>query len=210
MLIDEVKRTPSLKKIRVKKISGIMIQTTPEVKWAQRSSSSDPEKNVLYLTLVVPDVSDPVVNITETTLTLDALTKDGSIKYCLTLYFYKDVEPENYKLYRTDRCLALTIRKKEADEKYWPRLIQSSDKFGYIRTDFDKWVDEDEQNARPGDDFSSQFGGMGDFDFNKFSDGIGSENMPKLDDIDSDDDSDIEEDSIKDDSNEDVVSMDKD
>ncbi|KTW30177.1 hypothetical protein T552_00654 [Pneumocystis carinii B80] len=194
-----------------------MIQVTPEVKWAQRSSSSDLEKNVLYLTLAVPDVSDPTINITETMLTLDALTKDGSTKYSLTLFFFKEVDPENYKIHHTDRSIVLTIRKKNADEKYWPRLIQSAEKSGFIRTDFEKWVDEDEQNARSTDDFSSQFGGgMDDFDFNKFSDGIGSENMPKLDDMDSDDDdSDVEDESTKDEStkdesNEDVVSMDKD
>ncbi|QSL66639.1 hypothetical protein MERGE_001022 [Pneumocystis wakefieldiae] len=187
-----------------------MIETIPEVKWAQRSSSTDAEKNVLYLTLTMPDVSEPVVDMTETTLTLGALAKDGSVKYSLVLCFYKNVDPENFKVYHTDRCVALTIRKKEADEKYWPRLTQSSDKFGHIRTDFEKWVDEDEQNVHPGDDFSSQFGGMGDFDLSKFSDGSGAEGMPKLDDVDSDDDSDIEEDSIKDDANEDVVSMDKD
>lgn len=102
-------------------------------------------------------------------------------------------------MHRTDRGVFLTLQKKELGDKYWPRLVKAPGKCGYIRTDFDKWVDEDEQNVRT-DDFSSQFGGMDGFDFNGFSGNGDAEDMPKLDDMDSDSDapSDMDDESRED------------
>ncbi|KAG4305154.1 hypothetical protein PORY_001324 [Pneumocystis oryctolagi] len=52
------------------------------------------------------------------------------------------------------------------------------------------WVDEDEQNGAGQNDFSSPFGGMNDFDFGQFDHSSGeAEGMPKLDDMDSDSES---------------------
>jgi hypothetical protein len=42
---------------------------------------------------------------------------------------------------------------------YWPRLLKQSGRVNYLKTDFSKWVDEDEEDeeeANPAD----QFGGM--------------------------------------------------
>ena len=54
----------------------------------------------------------------------------------------------------------------------------------FLRTDFDKWVDEDEQDANPDEDFMSQYGnsafgggdgGFGNIDFSKLGAGPGGE-----------------------------------
>ena len=56
----------------------------------------------------------------------------------------------------------MKLQKKELKEEYWPRLLKDSKKLHFLKTDFDKWVDEDEQNEAAEEDFS-QFGGMGMF-----------------------------------------------
>lgn len=80
--------------------------------------------------------------------------------------------------------------------EYWPRLTKSAKKEHFIRTDFDKWVDEDEQDGDANDPLSQyNLGGgmpdMGDLDFSKLGGndfGAGAGGMPGLDDAESDDD----------------------
>ncbi len=50
------------------------------------------------------------------------------------------------------------LRKKELGEEYWPRLLKDGKKIHFLKTDFDKWVDEDEQDAVPEDSLGA--GGM--------------------------------------------------
>lgn len=135
---------------------------TPEVLWAQRSSNSDAEKNFIYLTITVPDV--PASNL-KLDLKSDSLTFEGrsdTLKrnYHLELAFYGEIDPENSKINHTSRNVEMKLRKKELKEEYWPRLLKEPKKVQFLKTDFDKWVDEDEQNEAPEEDFSN-FGGMG-------------------------------------------------
>ncbi|KAH8907033.1 HSP20-like chaperone [Coniochaeta sp. PMI_546] len=137
-------------------------QQTPEVLWAQRSSATDPEKNFIYLTISVPDV--PASNL-KLDLKPQGLTFTGhsdSLKrtYHLELEFYAEIDEANSKVNHTGKNVELKLRKKELKAEYWPRLLKDAKKVHYLKTDFDKWVDEDEQNEAPEEDFS-QFGGMG-------------------------------------------------
>ena len=74
----------------------------------------------------------------------------------------------------TSRHLQLLLRKKEKKAEYWPRLTKEKVRNAFIKTDFAKWVDEDEQDGEPmkafDDDFDGGFGG-GNMDFNNV--GIG-------------------------------------
>jgi hypothetical protein len=47
----------------------------------------------------------------------------------------------------TSRSFILQIRKKEKKLEYWPRLQKTKLKSNFIKTDFSKWVDEDEQDG---------------------------------------------------------------
>ncbi|OTA90786.1 hypothetical protein M434DRAFT_397663 [Hypoxylon sp. CO27-5] len=174
-----------------------MSQVTPEVLWAQRSSSTDPEKNFIYLTISVPDIpkSNLKLDLQPTGLTFTGHSDTLKKTYHLDLTFYAEIDPAESKVHHTARNVELKLRKKELNEEYWPRLLKDSKKVQFVKTDFDKWVDEDEQNEAPEDDFS-QFGGMGgmpgmggDFsgiDFSK----LGGADMPtgEDDEDDSDDD----------------------
>ncbi|KAI1438961.1 HSP20-like chaperone [Xylaria sp. CBS 124048] len=139
-----------------------MSQLTPEVLWAQRSSSSDPEKNFIYLTISVPDVSAKDITLTyePTSLKFHGYSETLKRTYHLELSFFAEIDTNHVQIHHTARNIEMKLRKKVLSESYWDRLLKDPAKVQFLKTDFDKWVDEDEQNEVAEDDFS-QFGGMG-------------------------------------------------
>lgn len=141
---------------------------TPEVLWAQRSSDTDPEKNYLLVTLAIPDCEDPQLKLEPTYLEFTAKNKghvgdETSHHYHLHIDFFKEVIPEK-SLHKVanGQSYFLKIFKKDLGEEYWPRLTKEKVRYNYIKTDFNKWVDEDEQETAPppaGADFGDLMGG---------------------------------------------------
>jgi len=138
-------------------------QVTPEVLWAQRSSTSDAEKNYVFLTISVPDVSPKnlKLDLTSTGLTFTGTSESKKTTYHLDIEFYAEIDVENSKTNHSPKNIEMVLRKKELKEEYWPRLLKDKAKVHFLRTDFDKWVDEDEQNEAPEDDYMNNFGGQG-------------------------------------------------
>lgn len=132
------------------------------VLWAQRSSSTDAEKNFVYLTITVPDVPKESfkLDLKPTGLTFSGHSDTLKKTYQLELEFYAEIDEKATKVNHTGKNVELKLQKKELNEAYWPRLLKEAKKVHFLRTDFDKWVDEDEQNEAPDEDMS-QFGGMG-------------------------------------------------
>ncbi|KAH9435716.1 hypothetical protein MCOR02_004635 [Pyricularia oryzae] len=135
---------------------------TPEVLWAQRSSKTEAEKNYVYLTISVPDVpaSNLKLDLKPTGLTFTGHSDTLKRTYHLELEFYDEIDPAASATHHTAKNVEMKLRKKELKEEYWPRLLKDSKKVHFLKTDFDKWVDEDEQNEAAEEDFSN-FGGMG-------------------------------------------------
>ncbi|KAK3989783.1 HSP20-like chaperone [Cladorrhinum sp. PSN332] len=178
----------------------------PEVLWAQRSSSVDAEKNFIYLTINVPDVpaSNIKLDLKPTGLSFTGHSDSLKKTYAVDLEFYAEIDPATSRINHTSRDVEVKLSKKELKEEYWPRLLKESKKVHFLKTDFDKWVDEDEQNEAAEEDFS-QFGaggaggmggmpGMGgDFggiDFSKLGGGAGlpGGGLDEMEDEESDDD----------------------
>ncbi|KAK5997273.1 Protein wos2 [Cladobotryum mycophilum] len=134
---------------------------TPEILWAQRSSVADATKNYIYLTISVPDVpkDDIKLDLKSTGLSFTGTSGTLKRKYHVELEFFEEINVEDSKTLHTSKNIELVLRKKELKEEYWPRLLKESRKLHFLKTDFDKWVDEDDQNEAPEEDFS-QFGGM--------------------------------------------------
>ncbi|KAL8691831.1 MAG: hypothetical protein Q9218_003028 [Villophora microphyllina] len=135
-------------------------QTTPEVTWAQRSSANDAEQNIIYLTIAAPDVPKIDVDLKPNSLTFSGHSDTKKTTYHVELEFYAEIDVENSKTHHTSRDVFFVLRKKEQKEEYWPRLLKESKKVHFLKTDFDKWVDEDEQNAAPDDMAAGMGGGM--------------------------------------------------
>ncbi|OJD21278.1 hypothetical protein ACJ73_07384 [Blastomyces percursus] len=169
---------------------------TPEVLWAQRSSSTEPEKNILYVHLGVPDVSptSAKLSLTPTSISFSGHSDTKKVDYKVDLELYDEIDVDNSKSHHTPRGVDLVLRKKEAKEEYWPRFLKESKKVHFLKTDFDKWVDEDEQDAADADDFGNlgdmggmggmegMGGGMGGIDFSKL--GAGLDGMSGMGDMD--------------------------
>jgi len=182
-----------------------MSQTlTPEVVWAQRSSPADPAKNLLYLTFVVPDVStsDLDLKLTPTKLSYKGTNSKGHV-YAIDIEFYEEIDDKESRHIHNGRATECIIRKKEAKSEFWPRLTKDKVKLHWLKTDFDKWIDEDEQDGpsvEPDFDPSmmSQFGGgddaggFGNIDFSKLGGGADLSGMGGGDEMEGLDDSDEE------------------
>ncbi|KAK3196551.1 p23 chaperone protein wos2 [Lecanicillium sp. MT-2017a] len=183
---------------------------TPEVLWAQRSSDSDASKNFVYLTISVPDVPKDGLQLDLKPSSLVFTGTSGTLhrKYHVELEFFAEIDPAESKINHTAKNIEMKLQKKELKLEYWPRLLKENKRLHFLKTDFDKWVDEDEQNEAPEEDFS-QFGGMGgmpgmgggmggDFggiDFSKLGGAAGMPDLGGAEDVDSgdDDEDDVEE-----------------
>ncbi|KAH7130779.1 HSP20-like chaperone [Dendryphion nanum] len=166
---------------------------TPEVTWAQRSSTDDPTKNHVFLTIVAADVpeSDLKLDLQPTKLSFKGASTSKKVTYAVDLEFFDEIDPKESKIHHTSRNIELVLRKKELKEEYWPRLLKENKKVHFLKTDFDKWVDEDEQEEQADDeDYMSKMnpmggggggdGGFGGIDFSKLGAAQGAGGMPDL------------------------------
>ncbi|KAI6136992.1 HSP20-like chaperone [Pisolithus sp. B1] len=147
------------------------MSTHPEVLWAQRSSELDDSKNVIYLTVSLPNIDESSLkyDLTPTSIKFEADARPSNAEtkhYEFSLDLYDDIIPELSKHKLTSRSFTAVLRKKNKKLEYWPRLTKERLKTPFIKTDFEKWVDEDEQDTAPDDDFGMGEG-LGNMDFSK-------------------------------------------
>lgn len=143
---------------------GILHWLTPSaVLWAQRSNATDAAKNFIYLTINVPDVQPSNLKLQLKPQGLSFAGHSDSLKrsYQVELEFFAEIDEKESKINHTAKNIEILLRKKEAKEEFWPRLLKDSKKVHFLKTDFDKWVDEDEQEEAPEDDLGAMGGGMG-------------------------------------------------
>lgn len=109
------------------------------VTWAQRSSSTEAERNYLYVDIKAPDVAKSAADlkISSKNVSFTGESKKG-VKYHVSLDLYAEIDPENSKVNHSDREVELVLRKKELKEEFWPRLLETKQKIHFLKTDFDK------------------------------------------------------------------------
>ncbi|KAK7396884.1 hypothetical protein VNO78_18046 [Psophocarpus tetragonolobus] len=162
----------------------------PEVKWAQRVDK-------VYVTVQLADSKNAKVDLTpEGVFTFSGSAGAEDHQYELKLELFDKVNVEESKINLGVRSIFCVVQK--AENGWWKRLLRGEGKPPhYVKVDWDKWVDEDEDDGSGepdlgGMDFSN-FGGMG-------ADGLGGMDFSKLggmgddamDDIDESDDEDQE------------------
>ncbi|GAA5946646.1 hypothetical protein JCM3775_001132 [Rhodotorula graminis] len=147
-----------------------MAPIQPEILWAQRSSDTEPERNVVFLTINAPELDpDYHLSVEGNQLTFRGKTHqvDNSRGTAST------IEPKEYECHLTlfadatersralsGKSLQVVLQKRDAKQEYWPRLVADKGRNNRIRSNFDLWRDEDEQEDEE-DDKADQFGGMG-------------------------------------------------
>ncbi|ODQ63203.1 HSP20-like chaperone [Nadsonia fulvescens var. elongata DSM 6958] len=136
----------------------------PEVLWAQRSNEDIPEKNVIYLSILCQDTTEPKIELSATTLTFSASGDNEDLEnprpYAVTIEFFAEIDPDQSKYSVSGRGVTFVIRKKQPQAEFWPRLTKEKAKYHYIKTDFNKWVDEDEQEEEDEQPDQAAMGGM--------------------------------------------------
>ncbi|XP_020407331.1 co-chaperone protein SBA1 isoform X1 [Zea mays] len=126
----------------------------PEVKWAQRIDK-------VYITVQLPDAKDAKVNL-EPDGVFTFSGSAGTNLYELKLDLNDKVNVEASKISVGVRSIFCIVEKAEA--KWWKKLVRDDQRAPhFVKVDWDKWVDEDDDGADvnlDGMDFSN-FGGMG-------------------------------------------------
>lgn len=115
----------------------------PAVLWAQRSSNTAAEKNVIFLAISASDVSPESckIDLKPTSLTFTGHSETKKTTYHVELEFYAEIDPENSKRNHSPRDIEFVLRKKDMKEEYWPRLLKESKKVHFLKTDFNKVCD---------------------------------------------------------------------
>ncbi|XP_042512130.1 co-chaperone protein p23-2 [Macadamia integrifolia] len=137
----------------------------PEVLWAQRSDK-------VYLTIALPDAKNVSVKSEPQGLfSFSAVGPQGE-SFDVSLELYGTIVPEGSKVNVGLRNILCSIQKEQ--KGWWKRLLRSDEKPApYIKVDWNKWCDEDEEEsiksdlasdddrtAEIGDDESSDDDGM--------------------------------------------------
>ncbi|CAH2033647.1 unnamed protein product [Thlaspi arvense] len=147
----------------------------PTVKWAQRSDK-------VYITVELPDAEDVKLKLEpEGKFFFSATSGASKTPYEVDLDLLDNVDVNESKASVSSRYVCYLVKK--AESKWWNRLIKQEGKPPvYVKVDWDKWVDEDEEDK--GGEADMDFG---DFDFNSL-------NMGEAGDIgDEEEESDMEE-----------------
>merc|ERR1712232_1553688 len=132
----------------------------PPVLWAQRSDR-------LLISIDLQDCENVVVKFTETSLTFSCNV--GEKKYFVCLEFLHEINPKESTYGVLGRQTQINVVKKESGP-YWDRLLKEEGKHWFLKGDWDRWVDEDEEDDDDGaGDFNlddlNRGGDFGNYDF---------------------------------------------
>lgn len=101
-----------------------------------------------------------VLDVTSSSLDLKAKSSTSEEEYDLHIDFFKEIDVSSIHKTITGSHIFFILVKKDLDEEFWPRLTKEKVKYRNIRTDFDRWVDEDEQDEQDPADELAGMGGM--------------------------------------------------
>eukprot|EP00250_Pteridium_aquilinum_P000968 c11149_g1_i1 orf=100-582(+) len=122
----------------------------PELKWAQRSDK-------VFITIDLPDAKDPTVKIEP-----EGKFFFSATGYELDLNLFDKINVEESKISTGLRNVYCALIKSE--KGWWKRLLKGEGKPPpYLKVDWDKWVDEDEEDEAKNDFDNFDLGSMGDF-----------------------------------------------
>ncbi|KAI8910924.1 HSP20-like chaperone [Gorgonomyces haynaldii] len=127
----------------------------PQTLWAQ-------DKQHIFITVQLSDSKDLDLQLKEDKIEFSA--KKDSDLYQFALDLFKPVAEGSWHKTVTNRNIQLVVDKKEQDQEFWPRLQKEQGKLNWLKVDFSKFVDEDEDDEPqvPGQpDFSQFMANMG-------------------------------------------------
>jgi len=115
----------------------------PAMVWAQRADK-------VYLTINIEDAKDTKIDLSSDKLVFSGKGGSNDQKYEVTVEFFGELDVDESRYLVQPRNIPMVLMKKE--EKYWDRLLKEKTKVHWLKTDFDKWRDEDDSDFEGGDD----------------------------------------------------------
>lgn len=133
----------------------------PQVLWAQR-------RDKILLTVVLENCVNPIIKLKENSLYFKGKGGSNLTEHEVLMEFNKTVDPNTSQQRVTGREITFVVAKAEDSYGFWPRLLSDSKKVHYLKTDFDKWKDEDDTDGEEGgnnenfnlDEMMASMGGM--------------------------------------------------
>lgn len=132
----------------------------PPVMWAQR-------RDILYLTICLEDCKDPIIEIEPEKIYFKGVGGTEQKMHELTINLYNEILPSITTKILRGRTFELVLTKKE-EGPYWPRLTKEKTKAHWLKSDFNKWKDEDDSDNENGlgdsnnlEEMMRQMGGLG-------------------------------------------------
>jgi prostaglandin-E synthase len=119
----------------------------PPVIWAQR-------RDKVYVTIQLENTTNPTITLKDSSLYFHGKGGTGNTDHEVLMEFYKEIDPETSKYDVTGRGVKLIIMKKGDKPVFWPHLLKGQKKVHYLKTDFEKWRDEDDSDVDEHDDFN--------------------------------------------------------
>ncbi|XP_022895204.1 uncharacterized protein OsI_027940-like [Olea europaea var. sylvestris] len=113
----------------------------PLIKWAQRSDK-------LFITVELPDAKNVKLNLEpEGKFFFSATSGANNVPYEIDIDLYDKVDVNESKASFMSRNICYLVKK--AESKWWSRLLKQEGKPPvFIKVDWDKWIDEDEQDEK--------------------------------------------------------------
>ena len=110
--------------------------------WAQRN-------HILYVTICLEDCKDPIIKVEPEKLYFKGTGGTERKMHEVTINFYKEIDPDKTVQSPKGRNFEFVLAKKE-EGPYWPRLTKENKKFHWLKSDFNKWKDEDDTDEETG------------------------------------------------------------
>lgn len=132
----------------------------PPVMWAQR-------EDVLFVTICLEDCKDPTIKIEPEMIYFKGIGGTEQKMHEVTINLYNEIDVTKTVQHLRGRTLELILTKKEMGP-FWPRLTKEKMKVHWLKSDFNKWKDEndsDDEVSMGGntnlEDMVRQMGGLG-------------------------------------------------
>ncbi|XP_065568365.1 uncharacterized protein LOC136032124 isoform X2 [Artemia franciscana] len=117
----------------------------PQVRWAQRT-------DCIYLTISLHDCTNPDIKIHPQEVNFKQLDSQDSKVYAVIIELYKEIVPEKCSISIQPNGVQLILKKKE-EGPFWSSLLKSKEKQHWLKIDFNKWVDEEDDDCSEDKEF---------------------------------------------------------
>ncbi|KAJ8666855.1 hypothetical protein QAD02_008517 [Eretmocerus hayati] len=114
----------------------------PPVMWAQRS-------NLLFVTICLEDCKNPTIDVSADKVYFKGVGGTDKKTHEVTINLYKEIDTEKTVQTPKGRNFELVLYKKESGP-FWPRLTKETTKHHWLKSDFNKWQDEDDTDDEAG------------------------------------------------------------